>query len=74
MQHAFVEPARLNRQAEGHRCPVCGSPMYITHHFNEEIIIHCAAREAKFWEYPRGSSAEDIARKHWDRSRQDLKG
>jgi hypothetical protein len=72
MQITYGELACFNQQVESRRCPVCGSPMYITHHFHEQITIHCAAPEAKFWQYPKGSLAEDIARIHWDRSREDL--
>jgi uncharacterized protein with PIN domain len=72
MQSTYGELACLNLQVEDRRCPVCGSPMYITHHFNEEVTIHCAAPEAKFWQCPKGSLAEALARKHWDISKQDL--
>ena len=72
MYTTYKELPRLSGQVEGYRCPVCGSPMYITHQYNDEITIHCAAPAAKFWEYVRGTLAETIARTHWDQSRREL--
>src|ERR1700761_4525341 len=72
MEIAYMELARLIVQDADYRCPVCGSPRYITNRIDDEIIIHCSSSHAKFWECPKDTLAETIARNHWDQSKQKL--
>lgn len=72
MENTYLSLATRVIGEAAYRCPVCGSPRYITDHGNHVITIHCSSAEARFWDCPRGSLAETMAKQHWDRSRQDM--
>lgn len=50
------------------KCPICGSPRYITDRGNHELTFHCSSAKARFWEYDRGTPEQAEAKKHWDQS------
>ena len=54
-------------------CRVCGAPLYSTDHDNFEITYHCSSEQARFWDYDRGTMAQEAAKDHWDRSREEVR-
>ncbi|HTJ14273.1 MAG TPA: hypothetical protein VL547_19675 [Dinghuibacter sp.] len=53
-------------------CKVCGAPLYSTDHDNFEITYHCSSAAARFWDYDRGTRDQDVAKTHWDNSREEI--
>lgn len=51
------------------KCPICGSRMYITDRGWHVVTYHCSSDAARFWDFPRGSHDQMVAKKHWDESR-----
>src|SRR5579863_6487166 len=66
------ELGRKMIQDPGFKCPVCGSPMYITDHGNHELTFHCSSGAARFWDFERGTTEQMIAKKHWDQSKREM--
>ncbi|TDX01360.1 hypothetical protein [Dinghuibacter silviterrae] len=54
------------------KCKVCGAPLYSTDHDNHEITYHCSSPEARFWDFERGTRDQDMAKNHWDQSREEI--
>ncbi len=54
------------------KCSICGSPLYNTDRCLSEFSYHCSSKQARFWDYDRGSKDEIEAKDHWDRSRQEI--
>ena len=50
-------------------CRVCGAPLYTTDKDFHEITYHCSSREARFWDFDRGTEAQALSKEHWDTSR-----
>ncbi len=53
-------------------CRVCGKPLYSTDHSNFEITFHCSSPEARFWDFDRGTIEQNISKKHWDESKEEV--
>ena len=65
----FVEQIIEKREF---RCPVCGSARYVTDQGNHELTFHCSSKEARFWDFERGSHEQLDAKRHWERSKQEV--
>ena len=54
------------------KCSVCGAELYATDHGNNEITLHCASADARFWTFERGTPEQISAKEHWDKSRKEF--
>ena len=54
------------------RCKVCGAILYSTDRGNHETTYHCSSKEAKFWDFERGTAEQIKAKEHWDMSKLDV--
>jgi hypothetical protein len=54
------------------KCRVCGSFLYATDHGNHETTYHCSSKEARFWDFERGTPEEVEAKEHWEKSRTEV--
>lgn len=55
------------------KCSICKSSMYQTDKGGGVKTYHCSSDDARFWDYPRGSSDQSVSKKHWDDSRINIK-
>ncbi|HCL82780.1 MAG TPA: hypothetical protein DIC22_02340 [Chitinophagaceae bacterium] len=53
-------------------CVVCGFPLYSTDGCSRETTYHCSSKEARFWEYERGTRELLKAKEHWDKSKKEI--
>jgi hypothetical protein len=51
------------------KCVVCGFPLYSTDCCSRETTYHCSSKEARFWEFERGTRELLKAKEHWDKSK-----
>jgi hypothetical protein len=54
------------------KCIICGSSLYNTDHCLNEDTYHCSSAEARFWDFERGSSDQQNAKEHWDKSKLEI--
>jgi hypothetical protein len=54
------------------KCRVCGKPLYSTDHDNYEVTYHCSSPEARFWDYERGTQEQEVSKRHWEQSREEV--
>ena len=73
-KNSVMEAVRslIGTQHDHDVCVVCGFPLYATDHDKLEVTYHCSNPEARFWDYDRGTKAQEVAKDHWDRSRVDV--
>lgn len=48
-----------------HRCKICGAPLYRTDAGGPSVTLQCSSDEAKFWNFNRGTKAQNDAHKHF---------
>jgi hypothetical protein len=72
MQSSNESPAHIHTPPSTLTCSICGLAMYPTDRGNYEITYHCSSPEARFWDFDRGTSAQAIAKDHWDKSRLEI--
>jgi hypothetical protein len=46
--------------------------MYPTDRGSYAITYHCSSAEARFWDFDRGTTAQALAKDHWEKSRLEI--
>lgn len=52
----------------GYKCPVCRGALYRTDAGGPKVTLQCSSDEARFWDFPRGSSDQKNAHEHFMKS------